>query len=412
MAKDKKIVITGVGVISPIGIGKDKFADALLNGKEGFRRISLFDTSMFKVHVAGEIADFDPVAMLGKKNLRTLDRTTRFISAAAGLALTDSKLNVSEDNTNAIGISIGTTFGSLHSISQFDRVGITEGPRSVNPSHFPNTVLNSPSSQVAIRYKIKGFNTTISTGFCSGLDSIFYAADFISLGRAKAVLAGAVEELCEETFLGFHELGCLSGIDGTEPVCRPFDAERNGIIFSEGAAVLVLEEERSALERGAEIIAEIKGYGSAFDPDANRTFTHKGQGLKEAIILALNDSSLHPQDIDFISACSNSSRGLDRMETWAIKEVFAKFAFNIPVSSIKSMLGETFSASGAFSVAAAAVAMKNGFIPPTINYGQKDPNCDLDYVPNTARHREVRNVLVTTADPYGNNTVLIIGKHE
>ena len=411
MKKEKGIVITGIGVLSPIGIGKDHYGEALLQGKTGFREISLFDTAPFRVRIAGEIADFDPVSILGKKGLRTLDRSTRLISSAAVLALEDSQLRITENNTHSIGVSVGTTFGSLHSISQFDRVGLIEGPRSVNPSHFPNTVINSPASQVSIRCRIKGFNTTVSTGFCSSLDAVSYAADFITLKRADVVLAGGVEELCEETFLGFHSLGCLSGMDGSEPVSRPFDAGRNGIIFSEGAAVLVLEEEGHALDRGAEIIAVIKGCGNAFDSAADRSFSHAGTGLAEAIRLALRDADLRPEDIGYISACANATRGLDRMETRAIKEVFGRHARTIPVSSVKSMVGESFSASGALSLAAAAVAINRGFIPPTVNYREQDPDCDLDYVAGNARKKQIETALVTSADPYGNNTAVVIGKY-
>ena len=411
MNKNKGIVITGIGVLSPIGIGKDHYGDALLLGKTGFRDISLFDTTPFHVRIAGEIDGFEPASILGKKGLRTLDRSTLLISSAAVLALEDSQLKVTENNTHSIGVSVGTTFGSLHSISQFDRVGLIEGPRYVNPSHFPNTVINSPASQVSIRFKIKGFNTTVSTGFCSSLDAVSYAADFIALKRADVVLAGGVEELCEETFLGFHSLGCLSGMDGSEPVCRPFDAGRDGTVLSEGAAVLVLEEEGHALDRGAEIIAVIKGCGSAFDPAANRNFSHEGKGLRDAIMLALKDASLRPEDIDYISACSTATNGLDRMETRAIKEVFGKHAFNISVSSVKSMIGESFSASGSLSLSAAAIAISRGFVPPTMNYREYDPECDLDYVINKARKKQIETALVTSADPYGNNTAIVVGRY-
>ena len=318
----KGIVITGIGVLSPIAVGRDAYWEGLFAGKTGFRPVSLFDTSAFRVNIAGEIADFDPLPFLGKKGLRDLDRSTRLICSAAKLAIDDSRIGITEDTTHALGVSIGTTFGSLHSISQFDRSGLIEGPRAVNPSHFPNTVINSPASQVSIKFKIKGFNTTISTGFCASLDAVSYAADFIKLNRAEAVLAGGVEELCEETFLGFHNLGYLSGLDNTEPCCRPFDARRNGTILSEGAAVLVLESEEHAIKRGAAPLARVLGYGNAFDPESDSYFNHKGQGLKNAINQALKDASLDPDAIDYICACANSTKGLDRMETNVIKEVF------------------------------------------------------------------------------------------
>jgi len=405
-----RVVITGVGVLSPVGIGRQVYWEALFRGKTGFKAISLFDTAPDKVHIAGEISDFDPVLFLGKKGLRTLDRSTRLLSSAAKLAIDDANLQITDENTNSIGVSIGTIFGSLHSISQFDREGLIEGPKYVNPSHFPNTVLNSPASQVSIRFKIKGFNTTISTGFCAALDAVIYASDFIRLNRADVVLAGGVEELCEETFLGFHNLGYLSGLNGSEPICCPFDARRNGIVLSEGAAVLVLEDLEHALRRGAEILAVVMGYGNSFDPLADRDFKHAGSGLKNAITIALKDASLSPENIDYISCSANSTKGLDSMETRVIKEIFGAHAFNIPVSSIKSMVGESFSASGALSLAAAIGAIKNGFIPPTVNYKKKDPECDLDYVPNKAIQKDINNVLVISSDPYGQNTAIVIGK--
>jgi len=407
----KRVVISGIGVLSPIGIGRDNYWEGLFQGRTGFRNITLFDTAPFQVHNGGEITGFDPLSLLGKKGLRDFDRSTKLICSAAKLALDDANLQITEANTHSIGVSIGTTFGSLHSISQFDRTGLIEGPRLVNPSHFPNTVINSPASHVSIRFRIKGFNTTISTGFCASLDAVSYAADFIKLNRANVVLAGGVEELCEETFLGFHKLGCLSGTDGSEPVCRPFDKRRNGIIFSEGAAVLVLEDEEHALNRGAAILAIVPGYGNAFDPSADGRFSHAGQGLKNAIVYALRDASLNPEDIDYICACSNSTRDLDRMETAVIKEVFGKHAHMVPVSSIKSMIGESFSASGALSLSAGVGAIQRGLIYPTVNYKERDPECDLDYVPDKARQKHIRNVLVTSAEPYGQNTAIILGRY-
>jgi 3-oxoacyl-[acyl-carrier-protein] synthase II len=407
---NKRIAITGIGVLSPIAIGKDAYWEELFQGRPGFRSISLFDTSNFRVSIAGEITEFDPLSFLGKKGLRDLDRSTRLICSAAKLAIDDSRIVITEHNTHSMGVSIGTTVGSLHSISQFDRSGLIEGPRFVNPSHFPNTVLNSPASQVSIRFKIKGFNTTISTGFCASLDALSYAADFIRLNRAEVVFAGGVEELCEETFLGFHTLGCLSGSNGAAPLCCPFDARRNGVILSEGAAVLALENEEYALNRDADILARVLGYGNAFDPAADNNFSHEGQGLRNAINIALKEASLKPDDIDYISACSNSTKGLDQMETKVIKDIFGKRAFQIPVSSIKSMIGETFSASGALSLAAAIGVFQKGLVPPTINYYEKDPSCDLDYVPNIARQKQIQNILVTAADPYGQNSAVILGR--
>jgi len=264
---------------------------------------------------------------------------------------------------------------------------------------------------VSIRFKIKGFNTTISTGFCASLDAVSYAADFIQLNRADVVFAGGVEELCEETFMGFHVLGCLSGSDGSEPLCCPFDARRSGVTLSEGAGILVLENEEHASKRGASILARILGYGNAFDPLAKGDFSHDGRGLQIAITRALQEASLAPDKIDYICACSNSSKGLDRIETAVIKRVFGNRALQIPVSAIKSMIGETFSASGVLSLAAAVGVFQKGMVPPTINYFKKDPACDLDYVPNSARQGNILNILVTAVDPYGQNAAVILGRY-
>lgn len=410
--EEHSVVITGIGVLSPVGAGKDSYWQALFHGRTGFREISLFDTGRMNVHIGGEISDFDPVLFLGKKGLRTLDRATKLINSAAVLAIDDSNLRIDEDNPNSIGVVVGTTFGSLHSISQFDRDGLIEGPRYVNPSHFPNTVINSPASQVSIRFNIKGFNTTISTGFCAGLDSASYASDFIRLKRADVVLAGGVEELCKETLWGFRELGYLSGADGSEPSCRPFDAKRDGTVLSEGAAVLVLENEQHALSRDAVILAKISGYGNSFDPQADKDFGHSGKGLLNAIRLALQNALLKPDDIDYISSSANSTRGLDRMETRVIKEAFGERSYDIPVSSVKSMIGESFSASGALALSAAVGVITENTIPPTVNYGEKDPECDLDYVPVSARKKPTNHVLILSCDPYGNNTAMVLSRYE
>jgi len=406
---DRDIVITGIGVISPIGTGREPFWDALHKGTTGFREISLFDTSSYKVHTAGQISDFDPVVFLGKKGLRTLDRSTRLICSAAKLAIDDAGLAINDENTHSMGVSVGATFGSLHSISQFDREGLIEGPRYVNPSFFPNTVLNSPASQVSIRFKIKGFNSTISTGFCASIDALIYAVNFIKLNRAETILAGGVEEMCEETFTGLYNIGLLSGRDGSAPKCCPYDMRRDGMVLSEGAVILVIESLEHALNRNAYILAKISGYGNVFDPENDIRFP-SSKGLKDAINLALDDASISIEDIDYICAGANSTKEFDRMETEALKDIFGKRSYEIPVSSIKSMIGETLSASGAFAVAASVGALIRKFLPPTVNYTERDPECDLDYVPNLYREEDINTALVIASDPYGNNSTLVIEK--
>jgi 3-oxoacyl-[acyl-carrier-protein] synthase II len=406
----KKVVITGIGIISPIGIGKEQYWEGLQEGRSGIKPITLFDASRFKVKVGGEITNFDPTAFLEKKGLRDLDRSTKLLSSVTKIALEDAHLGINEKNTCEIGMSVGTTFGSVSSISSFDKESLTQGPRLVNPSSFPNTVINSPASRAAIRFGIKGFNSTIATGMCSALDSIEYALNFINNNRAKAVIVGSVEEMCEQVFLALYKLDWLSGINGGVPISCPFDKRRNGIVFSEGATAIILEEAEYAKQRGANSYGEVLGVGTSFDPYRSVKYNPKGMGMKEAMKLALQEASLRPEDIDYICANSNSTKDADSIETMAIKEVFGKHAYKIPVTSIKSMIGETFSASGGMATIASIGAIEKEFIPPTMNYKEKDEKCDLDYVPNKSRKEKVKRAMINTFDFYGNCTVIIAGK--
>lgn len=411
---DKRVVITGIGVLASNGIGKDEFWKALEEGKSGIKPVTLFDTSTTRSKLAGEISNFNPEAILGKKGLRIQDRSTKLVNAAAKLALDDANYKIeNEEMAEATGVSLGSTMGSVWSISEFDKEALREGPRAVNPALFPNTVMNSPASQISIRFNIKGFNTTISTGFTSSTDAISYAVNFIKLYDYNVVLAGGVEELCEQTYKGFHKIGHLAGSrPGKEEVNCPFDKRRNGIVVSEGAAILVLEELEHAKKRGAKIYAEILGYGTSFDPMSKNIYNPKATGATEAIQYALEDAKLSPDSIDYISASANSTLDCDVMETRAVRNIFNTKAKSIPISSIKSMIGESFSASGAMSLAASLGVLEKVFIPPTINYEQPDKRCDLDYVPNKMNKNRVNRILVNSFSPTGNNSSLVVGRYE
>jgi len=304
-----EIVITGIGVVASNGIGKEAFWNALQKGVSGIKPVSLFDTGSMKSKQAGEIKDFDAKLYLGDKGLRLLDRSTKLVNVAAKLALDDGHFTVTEDNADETGVVLGTTLGSVWSISEFDKTALKEGPRYVNPALFPNTVINSPASQISIRFKIKGFNTTISTGFTSALDALKYACDFIKMGRADAVLVGGAEELCLQTYLGFYKLRFLSGSkQGAPEINCPFDARRNGIVFGEGAAMVLIEDEKAARSRGAHIYGEITSMGYSFFPFRLNKYHKLGTGLKEAMGKALREADLKPVDIDYISANANSRR--------------------------------------------------------------------------------------------------------
>lgn len=409
----KRVVITGLGILSSIGKGREDFWRALKEGRSGCRPVTLFDTSEFHVKTAGEITDFDAKLYMGAKGLRSLDRSTKLLVSAAKLAIEDSRFTITEENTDNLGVSVGTTLGSVKSIGDFHEVTLREGPRYTNPALFPNTVINSPASQVSIWHNIKGFNSTISTGFTASIDAMKYAYDFIQFERVKLVYAGGVEELCEQTFLGFHVLKFLSGsTEGQDVVNCPFDKRRNGIMFGEGACLLAMEELEHAQKRNANILGEVIGFGTRFDPYRINKYNPKATGLIESIKLALQNAEITTNDIDYICANANSTPSADKIETFAIKEVFGKRAYEIPISAPKSMFGEGFSVSGAFAVAAALSIFKEGFIFPTINYEVKDPDCDLDYVPNKVRPAKVKHILVIAASPSGGNSCMVLRRYE
>jgi len=404
----KRIVFTGCGVLAGNAQGRNNFWQALNEGRIGYRPITLFDTEPFRVKQASEITDFDAKSYMGPKGLRNLDRSTKLLVSAAKLAIEDSGYVIDERNTDQTGVSVGTTLGSIKSISDFDEVTLKEGPRYTNPAHFPNTVINSPASQVSIWHRIKGFNTTLSTGFTASLDAMQYAYDFIQMDRAQMVFAGGVEEMCLQTFYGFYALKFLSGVQEGQPFINcPFDQRRNGIVFGEGACLLAMEEYQHACQRKAEILGEIVAFGYQFDPFRINKYNPRGTGIKAAMRAALDQAGMSGGDIDYICANANSTGAADKIEAQAIKEVFGKHSRRISVSSIKSMIGECYSVSGAMAVAAALGVLRTGLMPPTVNYRQKDPDCDLDVITET-RKAEIKNVMVTNFGPSGANGCLII----
>lgn len=406
-----RIVITGLGVIASNGIGKDRFQEAIFKGVSGIRPISLFDMSQFKVKTGGEIEGFEASEFLGSKGLRNLDRSIKLVSSAAKMALDDAKLDFSGSDSSDVGMAVGTTLGSVRSIREFHQDAVKDGPRYVNPALFPNTVINSPASQASIRFNIKGFNITFSTGFSAGLDAVNYAVDFLRMGRARIALAGGVEEMCIETFFGFYRTGCMAGLrDGDPELSCPFDKRRSGVIFGEGAGMLVLEELGSAIKRNAKIYAEVLGCGWGHDAYSIGKYNPAGEGLKRAMAMSLREANIPPGEVDYICAAANSTVDGDIIESEAIKDVFGDSSKKTYVSSVKSMTGECFSASGALQAAAAVSAIERQTVPPTINYKEKDARCDLNHVVNEARSCKVDTVLVNAFGPTGNNASLVISK--
>ena len=404
---EKRIVITGVGVVAPNGIGKEAYWTALKHGKSGVKAITLFDTNQFQAKQAGECSDFNAEDFLGQKGLRNVDRATKLVLSATKLALEDAGYTVTDKNRDDTGVVTATTLSVIYNISEFSKEAQDAGPQFVNPAAFPGTTINSPSSQVSIRFGIKAFNTTVSTGYTASLDALKYAADFIRLGRAQAVLVAGVEALFFQSFMGFSKLEFLAGIKGEE-LCCPFDLRRNGIILGEGAGVVLIEDATSAQKRNARIYAELNAVKTFFDPFRTGKYNPKADGLKRAMEEVIKHSRLEPSKLDYILAAANSVPNQDAFETKVIKETFGKHANNIPVSAVKSMIGESVSAAGILQIAAGIGAMENGTLWPTINYKEPDPECDLEYVPNKARKSKINTVLVNNFGPGGNNASALL----
>ncbi len=410
--KKKRIVITGMGIVSPLGIGRDEFWKNLFAGKSGIRLITLFDTSELKVKVGGEITDFNPHEILKEKRFIDLDRATLLLLSATQICLDDAKLVIDDDNTYQTGVCVGTTFGSLSSVSKYNRESMSEGPRFANPSIFPSTVGNAPASRVSIKFKIKGFNTTISTGIGAGLDALEYASDFIRLDRARQILVGSLEDFNIQAFMGLYKLKYLSGLKSNSPISCPLDRHRDGIVFSEGATMFVLQDAKEAADRQNDIYGEVLGAGSTFDPARFYRYNPKGEGMKQSMQIALEDAGIGCEDIDCILLNANSTRGADAIETLAIKEVFGAKAKDIPVTAIKSMLGESLSNAGGAAIAAALGVLEKGLIPPTINLREKDKNCDLNCITAANYKKRVSKILVNSFSPNGKNTSVIIGRYK
>jgi len=367
--EDRRVVITGMGVVAPNGIGREAFWDGCVAGRSGIRPITVFDASPYRCRHAGEIADFHPEAFLGSQGLRTLDRTTRLALVAAKLAIEDAGLELTDLVCRTTGVVLGSTMGSLRSISEFDLEGLREGPRYVNPALFPNAVINSPASQVSIRFKLQGLNATIATGFTAGLDAIGYALDMLRLGRAKVVLAGGVEELCLQTFLGFYRLGFLAtAVNGAPPSPVPFHPQRRGTLLGEGAAFVVLESFEDAVQRGARIDAEVLSYSTAFHHASLYRYDASAAASVRALRQALREADVAIEGIDCLSGCANATKACDAMEMTAIRTVFGPRSATVPLTAVKALLGESFSAAGALQLAATLGALVHQQLPPTVQW--------------------------------------------
>jgi 3-oxoacyl-[acyl-carrier-protein] synthase II len=393
-----RVVVTGGGVIAPIGAGEAAFAAALYAGASGVAASARLGGAR-----AAEIADLNPQPWLGNKGIRVLDRAARLlcISAQMALAETGSLQDPAGSGDPGLGLVCGTMFGGVHSIASFDYTGLTEGPSNVNPMEFPNTVINSPTGQAAIKFKLRGINSTISAGLASGLYAIQYAAEFLRFGRASMLLAGGVEEVCEEHVLAFSKLGAATG-DG---LARPFSAAASGAVPGEGAALWALETATGALARGATPQLEICGFGAAHDAEGLQTFRVRAEGATHAVEQALASSGIGAADICCVVASAGGQPAGDAMEAHALKNVFGARLAELPVCAPKAALGEAMGASGALAAFVAGLALRRQSLPPTAGFESSASGLRLSAAPQPVNGEYA---LVNAFGCDGNNAALVV----
>ncbi len=414
MEHRRRVVITGMGTVNPLGLSADTSWKNALAGVSAVGPITLFDSSPLLVHIAAEIKGFDPAQYMDIKDARRRDRVTQLALAAAQEAVRQSGLTIDGNLSDELGVYIGTGVGGLGSLLEATKVVLNEGPRRINPFIIPMVLDDGPSSAVAIECRARSMNFAPVTACAAGSDALGLASRAIQRGEAQVILAGGAEApIVFIALAAFDRTGaCARRNDDPQRASQPFDKNRAGLVFGEGAAILVLEDLDFALARGATPLAEIAGYGATSDAYHMTAPLEDGSGAARAMKKALRDANLTIHDVDWISAHGTATPLNDRMETLAVKSVFGEQAYNIPISGTKSMTGHIMGATGAIETVWCVKAIHEGIIPPTINYETPDPELDLDYTPNQARRRQV-DVAMTNAFGFGgHNSVLIIRRYE
>jgi len=404
-----RVAVTGMGVISPLGLDAATTWEGLIAGRSGADYITQFDASKHETRFAAEVKGFEPTDYIGRKEARRMDRFTQMAVVASMQAVEQAGLQIDPTNQDSIGVLIGSGIGGLMTLSEQINVLIEQGPDRVSPFLVPMMITDMASGQVSIILGARGPNFCPTSACSSGSDAIGTAYEIIKRGDALAMLAGGSEAIITPIGIaGFNANRAIS-TRNEEPqlASRPFDSERSGFVIGEGAAVLVLEELSYARKRGAHIVAEVVGYGASSDAFHITQPAEDGEGAVRAMRMAIQKSGLAPADIDYINAHGTSTPLNDRIETVAIKTVFGDHAYKLAVSSTKSMTGHLVGAAGALEAAICVMTISNGIIPPTINLTSPDPDCDLDYVPNAARKAKVRTALSNSFGFGGHNSVLV-----
>lgn len=409
----RRVVVTGLGLITPLGNDVASNWEALIAGRSGIGTITLFDTSAYEFPIAGEVRDFDPAEHVDAKILRRLDRSTVFAIAAAQRALADAGIDMAKEDARRVGVVIGTGIGSAQLIVEQAAVLAEKGPRRVSPFLISHMLPDTATGLVAIQTGARGPNFAVTAACATGGATTGEAAEIIARGDCEVIIAGGYEApLTPVYYAGFNAMKALATADDPKKAVRPFDATRNGFILGEGAGVLILEELEHARARGAHIYAEFVGAGTSNDAYDMVAAAEDGHGIAQAMQDALARAGVGVEAIDYINAHGTGTPLNDRVETKAIRDVFGEHADSLMVSSTKSMHGHMMGAAGAVEAAIAALVCERGIVPPTINYASLDPACDLDYVPNEARRAAVRYAMSTSVGLGGHNSAVIVKRWE
>jgi 3-oxoacyl-[acyl-carrier-protein] synthase II len=414
MSDKRRVVITGIGMISPLGIGNEPTWQGLIEGRSGIDMITKFDTTQFACKIAGEVRGFEPENWIEKKEVKKSDTFIHYAIAASQMAVDDAGVDTKSLDSDRLGVIIGSGIGGLPLIEEMHAKLLDRGPSRISPFFIPGLIVNLASGQVSIRFDCKGPSSAPATACATGSHAIGDAFKIIQHDEADVMFAGGSEAVVSPLAIGgFAAMRALSTRnDDPKHASRPWDLNRDGFVMGEGAGILLLEEREHALKRGAKIYCELTGYGMSSDAYHITSPAEDGSGMMRVMQRAMKDARLEATDIDYINAHGTSTPVGDKTETVAIKRTFGDHAYKLAVSSTKSMTGHLLGAAGGLESAIAALTVKHGIIPPTINYETPDPECDLDYVPNTARQQKVKHVLSNSFGFGGTNATLIFSAHE
>jgi len=410
----KRVVVTGLGCITPLGNGKDVFWKALLEGKSGIGEITKFDAAEFPTKIAAEVKDFQAEEYMDKKEARKMDLFVQYAVAGSKLAIDDSGLDLNSVEKESFGVIMGSGIGGISTLEDQHQKMMEKGPRRISPFFIPMMIANMASGQVSMSFGAKGPNTTVVTACASATNAIGEAFKVIERGDAKVMITGGTEaSITPLSIGGFCSMKAMSTHnEDPQKASRPFDKNRDGFVMGEGSGILILEELGHALQRGATIYGEVAGYGMSADAHHITAPAPEGEGGQRAMKNALNDGNIGIEEVDYINAHGTSTPYNDQFETMAIKAVFKEHSKKIAVSSTKSMTGHLLGAAGGIEAIASVMAIKEGWVPPTMNYETPDEECDLDYVPNQARQMDVRVALSNSLGFGGHNATILFKKYE